>query len=39
MSQPKISKVHEQMVKEVIKQMRIKPIDELSQEIMLMTAP
>ena len=39
MSQPKISKVHKQIAKEVIKQMRIKPIDELSQEIMLMTAP
>ena len=39
MTQPKISKVHEQMVKEAIKQMRIKSIVELSQEIMLMTAP
>ena len=39
MTQPKTPKVHEQMVKEVIKQMRIKSIDELSQEIMLMTAP
>ena len=39
MTQPKTPKVHEQMVKEAIKQMRIKSIVELSQEIMLMTAP
>ena len=39
MTQPKTPKVHEQMAKEVIKQMRIKSIVELSQEIMLMTAP
>ena len=39
MTQPKTPKVHEQMVKEAIKQMRIKSIVKLSQEIMLMTAP
>ena len=39
MTQPKTPKVHEQMVKKAIKQMRIKSIVELSQEIMLMTAP
>ena len=39
MTQPKTPKAHEQMVKEAIKQMRIKSIVELSQEIMLMTAP
>ena len=38
MTQPKISEVYKQITKEVMKKMRIRSIDELSQKSMLMTA-